>query len=580
MRHPGRRSLAVAVLATIAATTVALRASEPASSAPSALSASASPSASSPSAPSTRSGLVHARLLAINDFHGHLESKGLRIDGGSGSQPAGGAAYLAAQLRALKRHHPGALVVSAGDMVGASPMISGYFHDEPTVEVMNRMVDVGAVGNHEFDEGSAEFRRLVHGGCTGGTTCRAGHRYTGATFDLLAANVLVRSTGEPLLPPTTIRTVGGARIGFVGVTTIDTRRLVTPSTVADITFTDPAATIARYAPQLRAAGADAVVAIVHEGAAQDRGRSAKLGSVNSCRNITGAVVDIARTVAPQVDAVISGHSHRAYNCRVGGVPLTQAGTYGRLVTTVDLTIDPARNRVTRAITRNVVVDHDRRPDAAVARIVARYRKIVAPVAARVVGTLKRAADRSQSRSGESRLGDLVADAQLAATRGPAGAQLAVVQSGVLRSDLPKGPVRAGDVWTAQPFGVPLVTRTYTGRQLDAALEAQFCNDAAPNTDRRIALNVSSSFSYRYDPRQPCGHRIRMRDTRLHGTAIRPDLQYRVTTNPYLSLSDEAGGGFAAGTQPVVGVTDQAALTRYLAKHRGLTPPHRTRITPR
>ncbi|MFI7587298.1 bifunctional metallophosphatase/5'-nucleotidase [Spongisporangium articulatum] len=528
---------------------------------------------------------VKAQLLAINDFHGHLESKGLSISArtatshGPGYVPAGGAAYLAAKLKQLKRENKNSLVVSAGDMVGASPMISGYFHDEPTVEAMNKMVDVGAVGNHEFDEGSKELRRMVNGGCGPSHSCAA-HTYKGVTFDLLAANVVVRRTGKPMLPPTVVRSVGGAKIGFIGVTTIDTPKLLIPSGVVDIAFLDPVETIRKYAPRLRAQGADAVVVIAHEGAAQNDGSTSKTSGINACDDVRGPVVDITKAVASQVDAVVSGHTHKAYNCRVDGTLLTEAATYGRLVTKIDLTIDTGAHQVVKSSAKNVVVDHDRKPDAAVAKVVKTYEKLIATKASKSVGTLTKAADRAPSRSGETRLGGLVADAQLAATRKTkAKAQLAIVQRGVLRGDLPKGKVTTEDVYLAQPQAVKLITKTFTGKQLDAALEGQFCNDASTTNDRMVPLNPSANFTYRYDTSKPCGKRIRMADTTLDGKAITSTGKYRVTINAFLAAGVDGMAGFAEGTKAVTGVTDQQALTQYLKAKKTVTPPSRTRVRP-
>ncbi|HST86453.1 MAG TPA: bifunctional metallophosphatase/5'-nucleotidase [Kineosporiaceae bacterium] len=580
--RPGRVTLGLTIVA-LAASALFLAASAAPASAPAAATHStptrpvAAVSAAKPAA-----AVVNAQILAFNDFHGHLEPDHLSISAktgtshGAGYVPAGGAAYLAAKIKAAKRANPASIVVEAGDLIGGSPMISGYYHDESTIEAMNKIVDVGVVGNHEFDEGTAEIRRIVAGGCHPVDGCQDGNGYAGTTFDMLAANVVDRSTGTSIFPGYVIKDVGGAKIGFIGTVTTDTPSLVAAAGVKDVKFLDEAATINRLAPQVRAAGADAVVVLTHNGAAQMKGAK---GGINSCVGMAGSVVDVTKAVAGQVDAVISAHTHKPYICTVKGTLLTSAASYGRLLTTVQLRIDPNAHTVTKISAKNSIVTHQRTPDPAVAAVVKRYQKLIGPIANRKVGHLSRAATRDPSASGETALGDLVADAQLAETapKAKGAAQIALAAHGFIRTDLAKGTVTYGEVYAAQPFGQQLVTMSLTGRQLDAVLELQFCNSAAPSPDQRVPLGVSRGFTYSYDPGLACGHRIRIRDFRLNGKKLTASGTVRVTVNSFYAAGENGFTALAAGTSRVTGGLERDALSSYLTANPHLSVPTRNRV---
>ncbi len=524
---------------------------------------------------------VQAQILAINDFHGHLEPDDLSISTktgtshGSGWVPAGGAAYLEAKIRAARKANPASVVVSAGDLIGASPMISGYYHDEPTVEAMNKILDVGVVGNHEFDEGTAELRRMVKGGCHPVDGCQDHTPYAGTKFDLLAANVVSRRTGAPILPAYVIKNVGGARIGFIGTVTPDTPILVDRAGIKDVKFLPQAGVINALAPKLRAAGADAVVVLTHSG-----GQQMSPGSVDDCNDTVGEAVDLTKAVAGRVDAVVSAHTHRAYVCSIKGTMLTSAASYGRLMTTLKLTVDTGAHKVTAISASNSVVTHKLTPDPGVAAVVSRYHKLISPIANRKVGHLSRTANRNPSRSGESVLGDVVGDAQLRATKPKAkgGAQLAFVAYGLIRTNLDQGRTTYGQVYAAQPFGQRLVTMTLTARQIDQALETQLCLPGAVHPTTRVPMGVSKSFTYKYDLKGKCRHSVRMRDFRLNGKKMTADGHYRVTVNALFASGENGFTVLRSGTHRVTGALDRDALAGYLGAHPKLKLPHRNRIT--
>jgi 5'-nucleotidase len=552
-------------------------------------------------------GPIHVQLVAFNDFHGNLEPPRLAITAPSGAAtvpvPAGGAAYLASAVRALRERNPNTAVVAAGDLVSASPPVSSLFLDEPTIAVANAIgLDFASVGNHEFDRGATELLRLQNGGCEKNTRlepCAVDKPFPGASFKYLAANV-ARSDGSALLPGTGIKefrtAAGPVRVGFIGMTLRATPVLVSPAGVAGLTFADEAATANALVPQLRAQGADVLVVLLHEGGTTAGGYDDK-----TCPGLTGDILPILQKLDPAIDVVVSGHTHRAYICDLGRTDpkrpflLTSAGQYGTLLTSIDLTVDPRTRRVIRKSADNVIVQGEgfvgangRRievtsgypafaKDAAVNAIVARYAAAAAPLARRMVGRAASSITREPLASGEQALGDLVADAHYAATRtaDKGGAQLALTNPGGVRADLLApaggGPVTYGQLFTAQPFGNTLVVKTLTGAQLKMVLE-QNGYDAQPTP--RVLL-PSANFSYGYDARLPPGSRVVA--MQLDGKPIDPARTYRVAMNSFLAAGGDGYTVFTQGTEPTGGGLDVDALESFITRQGELQPPVTSRI---
>ena len=552
-------------------------------------------------------GPVEVKVIAFNDFHGNLQPSGLSMATASGEPetvrlPAGGAAYFASAVEQLRAANPNHAVVSAGDMIGGSPLISSMFLDEPTIHAMNLMrVDFNAVGNHEFDRGRAEILRMQRGGCERNTArepCRL-EPFGGARFRFLAANVRTES-GETLFPGYGMRSYGrGAgevRVAFIGLTTRDTPTLVTPSQVAGLEFAAEAETVNALVPRLRAEGADAIVVLIHQGLHPPRRYPG-----SGCQGLSGDLMPILARLDPEIDLVVSGHSHNAYVCDYATIDparpflVTSAGRYGTMLTDISLTVDPARG-VTARRAENVIVqsEADRRAsgdvtlttrlaafpgDPAVAALVDRYAAAAAPLAARVIGRFSGPATREQTAAGETVIGDLIADAQLAATSAPSagGAQIAFMNSGGIRADIipaADGSVTYGQIFTTQPFGNSLVVKSFTGRQIRALLEQQFAS-GTNTAERPNMLMPSRGFTYRYDLSKPAGQRVS--DLRLNGQPIRDDAVYRVTMNSFLATGGDNFTVFAQGTDPVGGPQDLDALEAYVAASRPLAPPRPDRI---
>ena len=550
--------------------------------------------------PRTASRAVEVQVLAINDFHGNLEPprsaiEVSRADGSVVKVPAGGVAYLAGAAKALRDGQKRSVTVSAGDMIGATPLVSALFLDEPSVTAMNLVgVDYNAVGNHEFDKGSAELLRMQSGGCarhTPRTPCRV-EPFAGARFRYLAANV-IRPDGTTLFPGTGIKDFGDVQVGFIGMTLKETATLVTPAGVAGLAFADEAATANAAVPALKAAGADAIVLLIHQGARTKGGYNDK-----SCPGLEGDILPIIDRLDPAIGVVVSGHTHAAYICEraraEGGAPvlLTSAGRYGTLITDLRLTVDPARGLVSRRAD-NVIVQGEgfgdvapnnaaRRfdADAATKALVDRYVAAARPEAARVVGRLAGTATRKADEDGETSAGNLVADAQLAAARG-AGAVVAFINSGGVRTDLTPGrdgSLTFGDLFAMQPFGNSIVVKTLTGAQLKALLEQQFAS-GTNSAEQPNLLLPSRGFAFDYDLSKPAGERI-VRMT-LDGRAVDPAARYRVAVNNFLASGGDNFTVLATGVEATDAGTDVDALEAYVRGGASAPATDRIRnVTPR
>ena len=520
---------------------------------------------------------VRVTLLAVNDLHGHLRPPpgGIRLrDARDPAQTvdvaAGGVEHLASALREARARNPNHVFVAAGDLVGASPLLSALFHDEPTIEVLGELgLAASAVGNHEFDRGAAELLRLQNGGCHPATGCQGPAPFAGARFQYLAASTVDTTTGRTILPAYTVRRFEGIPVAFIGLTLKDTPRIVRPSGVAGLTFRDEAATVNALVPELRAQGIEAIVVLIHEG-------GYPAGGPDECLALSGAIVPIVQALDRAVDVVISGHTHRAYNCRIDGRLVTSADKFGTVLSEIDLMLDRRSGDVVEAGARNVVVSHDRfAKDASLGEWLAAWERLAAPLAQRVVGRLAAPLSREPNEAGESTLGQLVADAQLAAST-EAGAQIALTNPGGLRTGLAgaaDGSVRYEDLFAAQPFSNQLVTLTLTGAQLQQALEQQWLGQARPRV-----LQVSRGFAYAWDASRPAGGRTVPGSLRLHGVPIAPEQRLRVTVNDYLASGGDNFSAFREnGTDAQTGPMDVDALEQFFRHNDKVTPGALDRI---
>lgn len=534
------------------------------------------------------------KLIAFNDFHGNLEA--------AGRNP--GVARLATVIDDLRAKNPLNAVVSAGDLIGASPLLSALFHDEPTIEAMNRIgLDFNAVGNHEFDDGREELLRMQRGGNhptdpnTGlglAEDLKDGH-FAGAKFDFLASNVVDTASGKTLFPAYRIKEFLGHKVAFIGVTLEGTPTIVSPAGVAGLTFHDEADTVNALIGSLREQGVRAVVVLIHEG-------GVTTGSANGCDGVSGPIVDIVGRLRGDVDLVVSGHTHRAYNCLLpnrDGTPVrvTSAGSFGGMVTDIDLTLDTRSHDVIAVTADNRAIPNDATvpQSPALTPLVANYAALADGPRKRVIGKITATITRASTPAGESALGDVIADAQLAATddAGLGGAQIAFMNPGGIRADLPfsapgkvDGDVTYGEAFTVQPFGNSLVTMTLTGAQIHTLLEQQFtgCTVGYPagapvagQPFNRI-LQVSAGFTYAWKEKgTPCDN-VDPVSIRLNGAPVDPAGSYRVTVNSFMADGGDQLYVLRDGTNRLGGAQDLDALEAYFtARPAGVAPGPRDRI---
>jgi 5'-nucleotidase len=540
------------------------------------------------------------KIVALNDFHGQLLSPG-----SFSSIPAGGVDAVAAHVARFKTVNPRTVVVSAGDLIGATPLVSALFHDEGTIETMNRVgLDYNAVGNHEFDEGRNELLRMQRGGCnaTDTNTCKGADvgtpvPFEGADFRFLAANVVDTKTGRTLLAPYGIKRFGKTKIAFIGMTLKETPTIVTPSGVAGLSFKDEIETVNALVPRLRRRGVEAIVVLLHQGGFQG---STAPNFINDCsaslQNDTSSPIRrIVRGFDDAVDLVVSGHTHTGYNCMLPNkagrlIRVTQASSIGRVLTDIDMRVDTRTGHVLDTTANNVIVDRTVvTPDAAIAGIVQGYSALVSPLSNAVVGTSAAALPNTANPAGEMLAGKLIADAQLAATSSPAtgSAEVAFQNAGGVRNPGFIGAsypddITYGEAFTVQPFGNSMVTLTLTNQQIRDLLEQQFagCNG---QTVQRI-MQVSAGFSYSWSVSGTCGTRIV--NVSLNGTPVvsagvvqNPAATHRVTVNNFMATGGDGYSVLLGGTNQLGGPQDIDALIAYLAAYKAPNAPYDPAVFP-
>jgi 5'-nucleotidase len=564
----------------------------------------------------------HVQLLAINDLHGHLQpntpgtiqvgccnpvnTNGVQTGWTQKTVPAGGISYLATHIKQLRAQNKNTFTVGAGDMIGASPLVSALFHDEPTIEALNSIGfdDIG-VGNHEFDEGIAELQRMQYGSQKGGDGCHPvdgcldGSPFDGAFFKYLAANVFFESTGETIFPPYEIKKVDGAKIAFIGLTFEGTPTVVTPSGVAGLRFAPEVSTTNALVRKLkREQKVKSFVVLIHQGGAQSPPAPIFPGpaeqpdaytDVNRCVNFQGLEIqDIAAGLDKRVSTIISAHTHQPYICRLSGKLVTSAASFGRVVTSVDLTLDTKSGKVVDTSAKNHVVTQDVPKDGAAEAILAKYDALSAPLANRIIGTISanilsaRGTPNGQNAAGEQPMGDVIADAMLAATSPSdfGGAVAAFMNAGGVRSSLlfaksgvetVDGQVTYGEAFTVQPFGNTLVVKTCTGQQLYDVLNQQF-NNPATGQNRIMLPSANVRYEWSESAKQVVDGSLT-----FGGVAVDKAASYRVAMNNFMADGGDGYTVFRSCTNPLGGEVDLDAFTRYLGTHPNLAPPTLNRI---
>lgn len=529
-------------------------------------------------APQTQSP-IEINVLALNDFHGYLQANPLSYSDPANPDllirmEAGGIATLGGMLADLRAQDPQLIFVGVGDLIGASPPLSAMWADEPTLEAMNLLgMRVSSLGNHELDEGKDELLRQINGGCESARpqkACQFSSSYSGTQFPYVAANVIIKETGKPLVNPYVIESVHGVKIAFVGAQVEDLASMVSASSMAGIEVLDEADGINSFVPAIKRDGADIIIALVHQG-----GTTPAAFNQPGCNNLKGEIVDIAERLDPAVDLVLSAHTHQAYLCLVGNVPVSQAGSYGRMATHLTLTFDPQEQLLLDIQAQNLIVDPQRyAPDARLLalqkEVESRSREILLRPVARIGAPV---VDRAPNRAGESAMGDLIADAQLAATAA-FGAQIALMNTGGIRSEFilaePDALLTYAQVAAVHPFKGTLQLITLTGAQLKDVLEQQWQSD---DLTAFKPLQISHSLSYQWSATRPQGNRVLAETMTVNGSPVEADAIYRVAVNEFLA---DGGDGFSTlrlGRNRVdSGIADLQALIDYLTERDAAGQP--------
>ncbi len=535
--------------------------------------------------------LVQLQLLGFNDYHGHVKTDAVGF-----GETRGGGEYLSAELAALRAGRKNTLTVAAGDLIGGSPAFSGLFHDEPAVESLNAMgLDLSSVGNHEFDEGVTELQRMQYGGCHPVEGCYfPDEPFAGASFKWLAANVVSEVDGETTpLPPYWIKNVEGVKVGFIGMTLEATPTVVAAAGIQGWDFLDEAETANNLVPILQAQGVKAIVVLLHEGGSQEPAP----GDVNACEGFSGPIVAINAALDPEIDVMITGHTHQPYNCRLPDAAgneriVTSAYSYGRVVTEVNLVLDKQTRDVRRDLssaTNHEVVRSELGADPAITGIIDKWQPLYDQFANEPVGTITTDINRGGTPPGsdrgvESSAGNLIADAQLWATTA-LGAQIAFMNPGGVRTDLVyaqsgtegDGVVTFGEAFSFQPFNNTLFTIPMTGAQIVSVLEEQ-CQP--PGLGSFLHLGVSAGFTYDLQKTIDAGTctSVTVSNAQLNGVPLDPAATYMVTINSFLADGGDNFGTFATVTAPRLdGGIDLDALAAYLGANSPVAPPPTDRV---
>ena len=546
-------------------------------------------------------------ILAFNDFHGNLEppkrfieaedptdtNKSVRI-------PVGGVSYFADAINKLRAQYPNNAVVSAGDLISASPLTSSLFLDEPTIETMNEIkIDFNAVGNHEFDRGTDELRRLQNGGCQQYTTtkpCQINKDFAGAKFKFFAANVSLKADPKrTLFPAYKIKRYGNIPVAFIGLTLEATPTIVSAAGIKDVDFHDEAETVNSLIPELKKQGVEAIVVVVHEGVAPSTKFNAK-----TCAGLSGPLTGILDRLDTAVDVVVSGHTHQSYICDYSTLNpqkpflLTSAGQYGTAITNIKLELDGKTGDVIKKDAQQVPIQSEAYTSGtttvnltnlyekfnktpSIEAILDKYRQAVTTISARIVGTATTVINRNAAESGETALGNLIADAQQAAalTASNQGSDFTLMNPGGVRADLQtnsNNQITFGDVFAVQPFGNSIVTLSLTGQQIRELLEQQW---SGANANRPRILQPSKELSYAY--KKDATAVPRATQIMISGQALMDSKSYRVTVNSFIADGGDNFTVLTKGTNRVGGGQDIDALEKYINQNSPVQAPETNRI---
>lgn len=577
-----------------------------------------------------RASPVGVQLVSLTDFHGQLKPGDQTMTDSDGKNvKVGGAAYLAAHLKRLRSGHENSVLFSSGDNFTGLTRTAWSANDEPTIEVMNKLgLDFSTVGNHELDVGrqmlpgrntsrtdsrSFLIDHMMKGKCFGKIglescfTDSTGSRFHGADFDYLTGNVVRNNQREHIFPGTKVKWVKDGRstrrlpVGFINLTVPATQDAVAynRSFHPGLDSLPIVKTANAEAKRLHQRGVNAVVLNVHQGASAGAGYDA-------CNSVKGPMMDANDKLSPDIDAIVTGHYHKAFNCQVKDPagnprPLVEAASRGRAISEINLRLSPDTGKVRRHDTTSTIhaVDHDIKPDPAMQRIVDYWGEKVSDTRGIPIAKIANSVTGVRTAAGESALGDLIADAyQKAGNKRDSRSDLAVaptepqpasspryaddLTTSRLHAGNPSGVITAGEAWNAVDTHDPVVTVSISGAQLKKALEQQWQtdHDAADDqgAERFVPLAVSHNLSYSYDRSKPVGRRINPAKIVVNGAKLRPGRYYRVTA-PILTAFGQGGfSAFKKAIRPARHARQRDILRWYLSQQRTIRAPATDRVS--
>jgi 5'-nucleotidase len=372
--------------------------------------------------------------------------------------------------------------------------------------------------------------------------------------------------GATILPATAVRTAGGVKIGFIGETLAGTGSLVLPESAKGLQFLEESGVANAAAARLERDGVHAIVLLIHQGGRQHPASGP--ADPNGCANFEGDIKPVVSKLSPAIKVVISAHTHEFYNCTLAGRTVTSASSYGRMFTRVNLTIDPASDTIESVSAKNEVVTRDVPPDPAQTAIIEKYKPGAARIANQRVGSVTGEISKTKNEAGESAMGEVIADAQLASTRTreKGGAEVAFMNSGGIRTGIEGPAVSYDNLYTAEPFGNQLTVHTMTGDMIRRLLEQQFKAGGGANI-----LQVSAGFTYRYRLHAPAGQHVVAGSIMLQGRVIAAADKVRVETSDFLISGGDGFTIFHEGVDPIVGQVDVDAFADYFRAHSPIAP---------
>ncbi|MBM7551582.1 bifunctional metallophosphatase/5'-nucleotidase [Thalassobacillus pellis] len=549
--------------------------------------------------------LVNLQLLGITDFHGYLEPENNhhgKLDTPDGQLTVGGAAYMATHLDRLEEGHSNSIRLSAGDDFSGWPFMVEVFKDEPTIEFFNALgLDLSVAGNHEFDR-TAEFleKHMMNGKCVGKPgrdMCfedSTGEVFQGADYNYLSANIRDAQSGKLVLKPYEIKQIpdgkgGTIPVGFIGLTTPTTILGTTSFQEGALTADGLVESANRYTKELKELGVETIVTVVHEGGSD-------FHYYNQCKDPYGPVIDFAKEASPEIDAIVTGHWHASFNCSIEDPngnprPVVEGANHGKLISEINLMIDPETKDVVREKTTstNHPVTRDVPKDPEIEQMVSYWKERSEEAGSEPVAKITGDLTRERSADGESTLANVAADAHYAA--GKKGkkkpADFALTAESPLDGDLlyesgsnpadSDGTVLFREQFEAHGYANPVVNVTLTGAEIDQILEEQWRKESDGSVSFH-PLAVSHNVRYAYDDSKPVGQRVSPEDVVINGKTLEPDRSYRVAALAYLIRNGDGYETFLEYKDPVRIQVDYWAFLDYLKAQEVIEPPKLNRVS--